>query len=561
MDLLLHILRFKVWIFLKRSLELRKETVVKHASSVLVFGAFTVGAFLIARMTTAYLLDTARLGLFLLHRFLSMSLFVFFLSINVGNIIVSYAIFYRSQETAHLLTKPVPFGTLTLVKFFENFFYSSTTLFLIAIAVLFGYGSYFHMTWAFYVQSLLLMFIPFMLLGGCIAVITLMVLMRAARRIGVWKVLVGLIFIYLGTLFVFFETTNPVKLVTAVTQNYPNVDEYFGYLDPAFVKYLPNHWIAESLYWTMRGDPTYAMSYTIILVVSTVLVFWLMIYLGKKLFYPSWLDSLELRPSSEVRRSLFSSLSLTRPARLHPHASALLKKEFWLFVREPSQWIHLAIISVLIATFVVSVSNIDIKHTFSYVQTASYMVVLLFNAFLVASIALRFVYPMMSLEGPNFWSVLSAPVSRATAYWMKFIFTFIPILLVSESLGFFSHYPLRQYPLLAEMAMVVLACASFALVGLNLGGGSYFVNYREKNPIRAASSQGATLTFLMSLLYLTFLVSVLFIPLDHYFEHIIRNAPFSSVPLLVSLSIIVVASAAVGVGSLKIGLRALAKDY
>jgi hypothetical protein len=44
-------------------------------------------------------------------------------------------------------------------------------------------------------------------------------------------------------------------------QHYPDVNEYFGYLDPPFVQYLPNHWVTEFLYWSVNGDMARAIPY------------------------------------------------------------------------------------------------------------------------------------------------------------------------------------------------------------------------------------------------------------------------------------------------------------
>ena len=396
---ILHILYFKLRGFYKLSIEWKTANIVKNIASLVVFGGFTVTAYLFARTTTSYLLDTAHLGLFLLHRFLSMLLFVFFLSINVGNIIVSYATLYRSEETAYLLTKPLRHVHLFIIKFLDNFFYSSTALFLIASAVLFGYGSYFHMPWTFYLQTMCFMFMPFMLIAACIAVMALLVLMRYATKIGVRTMIVGLVFGYLGSLYLYFRMTNPMRLVRSVTQDFSRVNEYLGHLDPPLVKYFPNHWIAESLFWTMKGDVSFATSYTIILMAVAVVVFVAMTFLAKKLFYSSWLTSLELRAVSESQSSSLRLFSFMRPPLLDSATSVILKKEFLQFIREPSQWIHLGIIAILIFTFIVSVSQIDMGLKVPFLQTVSYLVIFLFNAFLIGSIALRFVYPMFSIEG------------------------------------------------------------------------------------------------------------------------------------------------------------------
>lgn len=88
---ILHILRYKFLAFLKVNVDLSFENTLKNVGSFLVYTGFTIGAFFLTRNVIGFLLEQAHVGLFLLHRFLSMLLYVFFLSINVGNIIVSYS--------------------------------------------------------------------------------------------------------------------------------------------------------------------------------------------------------------------------------------------------------------------------------------------------------------------------------------------------------------------------------------------------------------------------------------------------------------------------------------
>ncbi len=561
MNVLLHISFFKLKSLYILLTEWKTSNIIRNIVSLMVFCGIAIGAYYSTRVATDYLLDTAKLGLFLLHRFLSMLLFVYFISINVGNIIVSYVTFYRSPEMYYYLTKPISYRNLFIIKFFDNFFYSSTMFFLIAFAVLFGYGSHFDMPWTFYLHTMFFMLLPFMLIAGCLAVIMLLFVMRFAASIGVWKIVLILVLIYLGALFGYFSLTSPVRLVTAVMQHYPHVDQYFGYLDPAIAKYLPNYWIAESLYWMMKGEASFALSYTILLFLSTVFLFIMMVFIGERMLYPSWIASLSLHGKQKYRLPVFRIFSLLKPSVFEKQTNVLLKKEIILFLREPSQWIHLGIITILIFTFIVSVANINLKQNLPFLQTVSYMVLLLFNAFLIASIALRFVYPSISIEGSYLWSILSAPVSRSKIYWFKFIIAIVPILFVSEILVFFSHRSLWEYPILIQTASIIMLCVAVAMVGLNLGAGSFFSDFREKNPIRIASSQSATVTFLISLFYLSIIVALMFYPFTNYFQFILRGGYFDKSILLYGMTSVFALSIVFGAISLWIGFRAFKKDY
>jgi hypothetical protein len=147
-------------------------------ASSLVFCGFAYGAYTFAFSATRFMLEHTHTGLYLYHTFISMLLFVLFVAVNLGNIIVSYSTLYRSSEVSFLLTKPVSFTTIFILKFFDNFFYSSTTLFVVAFMVLFGYGSYFGYPWYFFAGVMIFVMIPFMFLSACLAVLILMAIMN-----------------------------------------------------------------------------------------------------------------------------------------------------------------------------------------------------------------------------------------------------------------------------------------------------------------------------------------------------------------------------------------------
>src|ERR1017187_263544 len=144
------ILNVKAGAFIKNVTDFRLQSVLKNLSSVLIFGGVALGVFLLSRAATGYLLQQAHIGLFLFHRFLSMLLYVFFITVNLGNMIVCYATLYKSEEVTFLMGLPVPHVTIFAVKFIDNFFYSSSTLLLLGLALLLGYGSYFGMSPWFY---------------------------------------------------------------------------------------------------------------------------------------------------------------------------------------------------------------------------------------------------------------------------------------------------------------------------------------------------------------------------------------------------------------------------
>lgn len=557
---IVHILRYKLLAFLKVNVDWRFESILKNVGSFVVYTGFMVGAFFLTRNVIAFLLEQAHVGMFLLHRFLSMALYVFFLSINVGNIIVSYSTLYKSSEVQYLLTKPVSFTNLFAIKFLDNFFYSSTTLFVIGLSVLAGYGSYFNLPWTFYATAIFFLFIPFMFLAAVIGVMMLMGLMKLAQMFGARVVIVGLTGAYIGSIYAFFKLTNPVKLVNQVMRYYPNIDQYFGFLDPPFSQFLPNHWVTESLYWTVSNNHANATVYVGVLLVVCGIAAIIALLIARQWYYPSWLAFLGLRLSRDYVSTKPTVFHFSHTSPLEPQTEVLLKKEFWQFIREPSQWIHLAVILFLVGIFVASMRNVEIVPGNPFLQAVAFLVVFLFNAFLISSIALRFVYPLISIEGEAFWKTRSAPIRPSKVAAVKYAVALLLTLTIGQFLNGFSG-PLTASRTLFTVSGINAAFIALAMVTLSFGMGSLFVTFKEKNPIRVASSQGASLTFLMSLIYMVFLVAVLFIPINQYFETQTRAVQSSHVSFVVATLIIGTISSIIAVVSYTIALRSLRRDF
>ncbi len=537
------------------------QSVIKNIGSFIVFGSFAVGAFFFSRFLTAYLLENVKIGLFLFHRFMSMVLFVFFVTINMGNMVVSFSTLYRSPEVNFMLTRPIPHLTIFIIKFLDNFFYSSGTLFLAGFSVLLGYGSYFGFHWHFYVLMMFGVLVPFMFLAGCLAVIILLLLMKLASKVS-FKVLVALLVsFYVTQIYLYFTVTSPIELVREVMKYYPYVNLYFGNLDPPVSNYLPNFWISQILFFYVTGNQSTVIGYCALLLLSSAAAFIALVVAGDRLFYSTWLTSLTLKSFSiknfEFTGTLFSFQSRSRIA---PQAESILKKEYWQFFREPGQWIHLVVMMLLVFVFLSSVTSMDFGLQDPNLRTSVYLVVYIFDAFLITSIALRFAFPMMSLEGDAYWTIRSSPIRVSKVYWTKFFIALVPLFLISLMLALLSNIPYLLLRPLPQVTTVGMALIAIALVSINFGLGSYFVNFDEKNPIRIASSQGATLTFLLSIVCLIVFVSVYFVPILAVFESVYYQIPRRNEWLYYALAVIGLFSALVGIASHTIGLKALKRD-
>jgi len=557
------VLNVKAHILLKNLFDLRFQSVVKNLSSLIIFGGVAVGVFFLSRLSTLYLIQEAHIGQFLYHRFLSMLLYVFFVTVNLGNMIVCYATMFKSDEVKFLMGLPISHEKIFLLKFVDNFFYSSTTLTLLGLSWLLGYGSTYNMPWTFYFVAMFLVFLPFMLISGLLAVLILMGMIKVATRVGIRVLLATLVGVYLLVVYLYFQMTNPVQLVQEVMKYYPDVNQYFGYLDAPASRFLPNHWVSEFLYWSVRGEPEAALPWFFILVLVMLALMIIAALLAHKYYYTSWLSASDAQSFRLVRSgaSRFRFLQLAKAGRFERQLDVMMKRDFLMFFREPSQWLHLMLMSALLLVFLVSLSALELRLTQPLLQTTSFLVVFLFNGFLVASLQLRFVFPAISLEGEPFWCVRSAPVSLRKLYLFKMVIALVLVVVIAESLVAASTYLLRSDPILVRFVLATMGSIAVGLTGLNLGAGAYFAAYREKNPIRIASSQGASLTFLASMSYLSFCAMIIVLPLKRYFDNLILRGWLTTDWMVLPIVLVAVLSVVVFAVSTGVGLRAFHRDF
>lgn len=539
---IIHLLKFKFISFININKQLSKEPFWRNVASSLIFLTFAFGTFFFVKEIIRYVLEEIHIGEFLLHRFFSMILFVFFFSINAGNLIVAYSMVFKSKEIQFLMTKPVKYSNIFIIKILESILYSSPTFLMIGISALFAYGSYYKVDWFFYPFSVFFIFLPFVFIAALLGILMLFILIKIASKIGI-RFTIGLtITFYIISLFTFFKAINPRFLVNEIMKYYPYLDFSFRFLDPIFTIYLPNYWFTESFYWYVKGKPEFALPYIMLMILSFLFFCIISILIADKFYYKAYLTIIDLATKKSDRSKKTKLLSFGKESHLNTQTEVLLKKEFWQFFREPGQWIHLAVILFLILIFISSIAKVNLLSTLPFLQVVTYTILFIFNAFLVSSITLRFLYPILSIEAESFWKIKSAPIDRNKLLQIKFLPWFFLTLIIAELLNFFSHIPISKYDVLLISSSINMLFVAITLSALNFGMGVYFVSFNEKSPVKIASSRGATIAFLFNMIYLIFLVTILFFPLNEYFNKFLSDEKINYFHFFISSLILGVVS-------------------
>lgn len=563
MNQIIHILKYKILIFIRLNTRIDFSSLLKNFGSSFIYIGFALGTFFFTRKIIWFLIYDLKIGLFLLHEFMSIILFIFFISINVGNIIVSYSTLYKSNEVFFLFSKPINPSKIFILKFLDNFFYSSSTLLLILLSVLAGYVSYFQLKFTSFLLLFIGNFVPFMLSAGSLGVIVLMLLIKVASKFNPKKVIYAFVIFYLSFLILYFKAYSPIDLANSVLRFYPylNKDLYLSGLIPSYLKYLPHYWLSNTAYWITRDVLIYAWQMTFLQFLFSIILLLIAISLGNKWYFNTWL--LNLKITSEYfsnRKQKKGVLSFSKKTFHDPLTDSLIRKDLMTFFREPTQWIHLIVLILLIFLFLLSVKGIKYVGLGNfYLQAGIYLSIFLFNLLLITTLSLRFIFPLLSLDGETFWKIKSAPVSNSKIILSKLMPFGLFILLIGSILSYFTNYRFEFQ--LELMALIISIVATITIIFINLGMGGIFVNYKEKSAIRIASSQGASITFLICVAYMIFIVVVLYNPISRYFLSIMLKKSFDLNVFVYTLIPILFISFFVIYVAIKSAIKTLYNDF
>jgi ABC-2 type transport system permease protein len=111
-------------------------------------------------------------------------------------------------------------------------------------------------------------------------------------------------------------------------------------------------------------------------------------------------------------------------------------KDATIFFRDASQWSQLLLLLALVVVYVYNFSALPIDDGSPLAGTLREIVAfanLGLAAFVTASVAVRFVFPAISLEGRSWWALRTAPIPLTSIWWGKFWIGFLPLAILGEA--------------------------------------------------------------------------------------------------------------------------------
>jgi ABC-2 type transport system permease protein len=187
----------------------------------------------------------------------------------------------------------------------------------------------------------------------------------------------------------------------------------------------------------------------------------------------------------------------------------LLIKEWFIFRRDFSQWGQFLHLMALVALYVVQVRDISFPDQAYRIRSIISFFNILLLGFVQATLALRYAFPSMSLEGTAFWAVCKSPVGISRYFLGKYTCHFLWILAIGEIMTVILNRVLHLGQPFSGIAMVIVAILSLGFTSCTVGLGAVYPRFDAAGAADVSSSAGALVSMALTLSYLAFSAAIL----------------------------------------------------
>ena len=449
----------------------------------------------------------------------------FFSMLIFSNLIITLSTSYISREVDFLMGMPLSNQAVFRQKLVESILYSSWAFAVLSLPFFAALGISRGVPWYFFPMVVLLI-VPFLVIPASAgAIITMFVTaFLPARRTRALSLALGLIAVVLALSMAKVMGMGRL-LARADEQNFLQI---MGILELGSNPLLPSAWMTRGVLALAPGDlgkPDLGAYLYWLGMLSSTALFLLQVsrWLVPPLYYRGWCLSKDSANRTVASQSTWSPFRVIDRwlAILPRQKAALISKDMKTFWRDPSQWTQLVILFGLMVLYIANLKSARrYSATVQFLLTEWRTILAFFNlgatCFILSILTTRFVYPMLSLEGRQFWTVGLAPMKRSTVVWQKYFLCAATALGFALTLMLLSNWVLQIDPFLRSLSVVTIIVMSFALSSLSIGIGAILPNFREDNPARIANGLGGTANAMLSLGYIGLTIAMLVIPVNIY---------------------------------------------
>ena len=464
---------------------------------LLVLGAFGFAfwavIFAVLFRLLRYFRGVPEIGVLLAGKLLGLILVGFFSILLLSNIITALSSFFLARDLDLLVGAPVDWLKLYCAKLIETLINSSWMVVLMAVPMLAAYGVVYRGGWAFPLIAVAT-FLPFLAIPTALGSAITLLLVNAFPARRTRDILSVIAVLAAGGIVILFRIMRPERL--ARPEGFRSLVEFVTLLRTPTSPLLPSEWVQGGLMSWLERSPDPLPFY---LLWSTALAAIVLGALLHRVLYAKGFSKAQESAQRFARATMVGRAGRAALAPLGVLRRELVLKELRLFFRDTTQWSQLILLAVLVVVYVFNIKFLPLRGegmTLFLVNVVPFLNLAL-AGFVLASIAARFLFPAVSLEGRTLWLLRSSPMSVRDLLWSKFWVGTLPLLVLALGIVGVTNYLLQVGEFIMWVSTFSIVFMTLAIAGLAIGFGTAYPQFETENAAQIPTSFGGLL-FMMA---------------------------------------------------------------
>ncbi|MBA2688096.1 MAG: hypothetical protein H0U64_08340 [Gemmatimonadaceae bacterium] len=433
------------------------------------------------------------IGALIAGRLLGMVFLSFFGLLVLSNLIAALSTFFLARDLDMVNSAPVDWLELYIARLVETLTSSSWMVVLMAVPifsayqVVYGGGIVFPLL-------VILAFIPFLIIPAVLGSTVTLILVNVFPARRTKEILTFVTVLAAAGLALLFRLLRPEQL--ARPEGFRSLVEFITVLRGPTSPWLPSEWLETGLMGWLRDEPQVLPFYLLWTTAAALVT------LGAVLHWRFYSQGFSrAQESSSVGRSgtgrsffsmLFSPFGILR--------REMILKELRLFFRDTTQWSQLILLAVLVVVYVFNVRYLPLGQggVSFFLRNVIPFLNIAIAGFVLASIAARFIFPSVSLEGRTLWLLRSAPISMRDVLWSKYWVGTAPLLTLAVLIVFVTNVLLDVSAFMMTVSIFTIVFLTCAVAAMALALGTVFPQYESENAAQIPTSFGGLLFMMAS---------------------------------------------------------------
>jgi ABC-2 type transport system permease protein len=516
----------------------------------LVFWTFVFG---VLYRVLRYFRGVEDIGPLLAGKLLGLVLLSFLSILLLSNVITALSSFFLAKDLDLLVSAPVDWLDLYLAKLGETLLHSSWMVALMAIPIFSAYGVVYQGGWWFPLQALAA-FLPLLVLPAVVGSAITLVLVNVfpARRT---RDLLSVIAVgAAGGVVLLFRLIRPEQL--ARPEGFANLLDFITVLRTPTSPLLPSEWATKTVMGLLVGpfDPL-----PLALLWTTAAAFVVLGAWVHQRLYPTGFTKAQEGAERFVHGWIWRAVLDPWLSRLDVARREFVIKDVKLFFRDATQWSQLILLAVLVVIYLFNIRALPLftgeRVPFFLVTVVSFLNLGL-AGFVLASIAARFIFPAISLEGRHMWLLRSSPLDLRALLWSKYWTGTVPLLVLALIITVFTNVLLKASPFMMAVGLGTIVLLTVAISAMALGFGALYPQFETENAAQIPTSFGGLVFMMATVALLAAVIVIEAVPVYSYLRAAYRGTPIrvnaAMVGAFAAVAALCLAATAI---PLKVGLR------